>query len=144
MYGVEKDFWLNMINLIGILIILLYFFNKIMTKILKVNKRLFSRQDFINETHRIIYRVVNIISASLLLVATHMMLTSESHYNYITLAYITTFLSLSTLYINELVTIYMEKKYAKNKRDWLYSLSELLFLTALFTTFMLCVHFEII
>ncbi|WP_394173178.1 DUF4181 domain-containing protein [Guptibacillus hwajinpoensis] len=125
MYGIGPDFWLKLVLLIIILIVLNFTFSAVMRRWLKVEKRKFFSYNHVNKLHskvdwsiRITLMVVIILGAFYNVTK----LPAES------LWYLEAwFVLFIFLIVSESVQALFEWKYAINRRDYIYTLSQLSF-----------------
>ncbi|MBN8211023.1 DUF4181 domain-containing protein [Bacillus sp. NTK071] len=125
MYGVGSDFWLKLVLLIIILVVLNFVFSAVMRRRLRVEKRKFFSYNHVNILHskvdwsiRITFMVVMIVGAFYNVTR----LPAES------LWYLEAWFVLFVfLVITESVQAIFEWKYATNRKDYMYTLSQLSF-----------------
>ena len=125
MYGIGLDFWLKLVLLIIILMVLNFIFSAVMRRWLKVEKRKFFSYNHVNKLHsRVDWSIrmtfmVFIISGAFYNVTA---LPTES------LWYLEAWFVLFVfLVVSESVQAIFEWKYAINRRDYIYTLSQLSF-----------------
>ena len=68
LYGVDHGFWLKLMVLITILGVLIFSFNAIMRRLLKVEKKKFFSNNHINETHKKVDRSIRVTVIVLLII----------------------------------------------------------------------------
>lgn len=117
--------WGKFVLFVVSVIVLMFIFNKIMTKVLKVEiKTIFSNR-YVNDLHKKIGGILSIISVAIMIIFNmwqieHSDLASISWY----------FLGLIMIFfvLDALLRAFMEWKYASNCKDYIYTLSEMLFM----------------
>ncbi|WP_144511286.1 DUF4181 domain-containing protein [Bacillus sp. FJAT-22090] len=107
------------------LFVLIFIFNTIMAKVLKVEKRSLFSAKFVNKLHKKIEGILRITFLIIYIIFTMRQIESPELTNspwY--------FLSILMIYLvlDELVRAFMEWKYAINRKEYIYTLSELLFI----------------
>lgn len=124
MYGVEPIFWIKLIILMVILSSVIFIFNTVMRKFLKVEKRKSFPYNHVNEKHKKIYWII-LISFLIILLTTHFFRTRNLNE---AIWYLEVwFLILVNLVISEIVTAFMEWKYAENRKAYIFTISQLIF-----------------
>lgn len=126
----------NLILISSIFGIVLFFINKFLRKWLNVEKKEFFSNHFVNEKHKKIDRTIR-ISFIVLILYVFFINVSGNPLKHIWLLqpYILLF---GLVIVTELVRIVMEKRYSKNKNDYIFTSVQLvvisLFLLAVFST----------
>ncbi|MRG85869.1 DUF4181 domain-containing protein [Salinibacillus xinjiangensis] len=134
-----ESYYAQRIDLNGLLIgaiiltlfsLLVYLFNLILRKKLKVKKRkLFAFNDFVNEKHGKIDWGIRIAMMIAIIVGSFATLIVYPDMRYPVLA--PAFISFLFIYIQEFTRAYMEWKYSSNRNDFIYTLSSLGFISLL-------------
>ncbi len=123
-------FWMKLILLLLGLSLIIYLFNKAMRKWLKVEKKKWFSYNHLNDTHMKVDWTIRISCVIALIIGFFMNVTREPSEN---IWYLEThFLVLPFLILSEIVRAVMEKKHAENKNDYLFTISQLVFLSIVF------------
>lgn len=130
MYIIETIFWQKLIVLLAILSLLIFTFNSIMRRYLKVEKRKLFSYNYVNEKHKKIDRTIRIITIIAIIVFTFI---GIYKYNIERLwGFVPSILVLVSIIITEMVRSFMEWKYSDNPKAYIFTLSQLIFLVALY------------
>lgn len=129
MYGVEPIFWIKLICLIVIMLLSLFIFHTLMRKWLKVEKKMLSFQDHINERHKKIDLTIGLTFIPLIVVVTFSKLEREFTEKIWFLE--VGFLFICLILLREAVQAFMEWRYSENKNDYIYTLCQLVFFAIL-------------
>ncbi|UFT97941.1 DUF4181 domain-containing protein [Radiobacillus kanasensis] len=134
MYGGESDLWIDLILILGPFFLLLYLFNKLMRKLLNVKKKKFFSYNHVNDRHKKIDWTIRISFMVILLLSIPFNMLSTMKHWYLQ----PWFLMISFLVISEAARAVMEWKYAANRKDYLFTISQTIFivvvLVSMFTT----------
>ncbi|SET71420.1 protein of unknown function [Oceanobacillus limi] len=135
-FGPDSEFWLKLFLLLGGFLLLVYIFNSIMRKILNVKKKKLFSYNHLNDKHKKIDWTIRSIFIISIIFSYFYTITRDPME---TVWYLEVwFLSFVFLTISELVRAYMEWKYVKNENDYLFTISELIFVVVaaycMFTT----------
>ncbi len=121
-----ETFWLKFILIISILGLALYFSNKALRKWLKVEKKSMFSYNHVNDTHRKIDWTIR-ISFMLLLIISLFINIERIHLE--PLWYLQTYTIMFVfIIVTETARAVMEKRYAENKNDYLFTLFQLGFI----------------
>lgn len=132
MYGIERMFWFKLILLLTIVISLLYLFNVVMRKWLKVEKKKTFSYNHINERHKKIDWTIRIIFLVSMILGYFINAAREPMEWFWFLE--TWFLLIIFIVLSESVRAVMEWKYAVNKKDYIFTISQLVFSVILLIT----------
>lgn len=127
-YGIEPFFWLKLLLVLSIFVVVLYLYNSMIRKFLKVEKKKFFSYNHINEKHKKIDWTIRIIIVVGMLVGYFTNVQNDLSDGYWFLE--TYFLLFLFIVITEIATAIMEWKYAKNKNAYLVTIFQLLFIVA--------------
>lgn len=128
MYGIEPIFWIKLFVVIGILSLLLFVFNSLMRKYLKVEKRKAFSYNHINEKHKKIDLVIKISYIIMVLIT---LFYQSRNINGVSWYFELWFVILMFLTISEMVRAFMEWKYSENRKEYIFTISQLIFTLAL-------------
>lgn len=130
MYGLGVNFWLKLFFIIAIVVSLLLLFNAIMRKMLKVEKKKLFSYNHVNEKHKKIDWTIRFAFLVLFLFGNFINITSEPMGKYWFLQ--TPFLLFVFIFVTESIRAFMERKYAENRNDYIFTISQLVFVTILY------------
>ncbi len=135
MYGIDQGFWLKLLILITILGLLIFSFHAIMRRLLKVEKKKFFSNHHLNETHKKVDRSIRVIVIGLLMIGYVYNVTrpSTEWVWYLEPWFLMCLMVVTT----ESSTALMEWKYATNRKDYLLTISQLLFFIIVMATMFL-------
>lgn len=130
MYGIEPIFWIKLFAVVGIFLLISFVFNIIMRKYLKVEKRKTFSYNHVNEKHKKIDWTIRIIFIITLTILTYI---GVYKYNSEGMWKFTSSISLMVfIVISEIARAFMEWKYSTNPKAYIFTISQILFLTLLF------------
>lgn len=129
-YGLEADFWPKLFLMLAIIYLVLVLFNMIMGKWLKVEKKKFLSYNYVNEKHKKIDRVVRITILFILMVGYFINITSDPVGAFWLLQPAS--ILFVFIFVTESIRAFMEWKYAENKKAYIVTVSQLIFITLLF------------
>lgn len=109
-----ENFWVNMCIFLVVTVVSIVLFNALMRKLLKVEKRKFFSYNFVNELHKKGEWTIRISFIIILIVIGIVFQNSL----FISIGLLTLFVSLT------IFRAIIEKKYAENPKEYLYTLSE--------------------
>ncbi|TQR10954.1 DUF4181 domain-containing protein [Psychrobacillus soli] len=117
--------WGKIILFIVAMFVLMFIFNKVMAKLLKVDKRSLFSTSHVNGLHKKIGGILSVTFLVVFIIFNMRQFESPKLANspwY--------FLGILMIYfvLDELVRAFMEWKYATNRKDYIYTLSEMLFM----------------
>lgn len=126
MYGFGPNFWLELFLILAIFGLLLFLFNTIMIKLLRVKRKKFFSYHHINHQHKIIDWTIRITFIFLLFIGFSFNITRD-------LSERLWFLEVHSLIflfliVSEFARAYMEWKYVENRNAYLFTLSQLAFI----------------
>ncbi|WP_270182035.1 DUF4181 domain-containing protein [Alkalihalobacillus sp. CinArs1] len=122
----EPYFWLKLLIVLIILVFLITSFNAIMRRLLKVEKKKLYSNTIVNGTHKKVDRVMRGVAIVLILFGTFYNITrAREEWVWFLEPW---FLLILLIIISESFTAYMEWKYAANRKDYLFTISQLIFL----------------
>ncbi|MGM0835119.1 MAG: DUF4181 domain-containing protein [Bacillota bacterium] len=135
-YGIEPVFWLKLLLVLSIFGVLLYLYNSMMRKLLKVERKKFFSYNHINDKHKKIDWTIRITIVVSMLVGYFINVQNDFSAGYWFLE--TYFLLFLFIILSEIATAIMEWKFAENKNAYLFTIFQLLFIVAfiliIFTT----------
>ncbi|MDY0236339.1 MAG: DUF4181 domain-containing protein [Gudongella sp.] len=125
---IEPMFWIKLFFVLAVLSLLIFIFNTAMRKFLKVEKRKIFSYNHVNEKHKKIDWTIR-ISFLIIFLITYFYQTRSSDR---VIWYLETwFVILMFLVISEIVRAFMEWKYAENRKAYIFTISQLIFILAL-------------
>jgi uncharacterized membrane protein len=133
-----EPFWWKLVLIVMIMGVLLFFYNHIVRKLLKIERKKFWADHYVNETHRKIGKVLNIIFIFYLI--SNVFHQAEHGPNagvWLLSPYVPPFIF---LIFTETIRAFMQKKYANNKNEYLFTISQLVF-SSLLLIVMICTDF---
>lgn len=136
MYGVEPFFLQKLFLILAIFGVLLFLFNTVMRRLLKVKKKRFFSYNHLNDKHKIIDWTIRITFIVVLLFG-YMFNSARASIERIWFLE-TYFLLFVFIIATETVRAFMEWKYEANRKAYIFTISQLMFVTilllSLFTT----------
>ncbi|WP_417900187.1 DUF4181 domain-containing protein [Bacillus haimaensis] len=120
--------WLKLVLVLCIFGVVLYIFNSMMRKLLKVEKKKFLSYNHINATHKKVDWTIRILIIVCLFVGLFINVQNDFSDGYWFLE--TYFLLFLFIILSEIATAFMEWKYAENKNAYLFTIFQLLFIVA--------------
>lgn len=126
MHIIESSFWIKLLLVLGIYGILVFLFNSFMRKWLKVEKKNSFSYNHVNDKHRKIdwkIRITFIVVTILWYIISIML--DLMYTRFLWLFFVCFFI------IIEIVRSYMEWKYSENKKDYIFTISQLVFIVML-------------
>ncbi|KHF39347.1 DUF4181 domain-containing protein [Halalkalibacter okhensis] len=132
MFDDEPTFWLNIIWLLAIILLLLYLFNSIMRKWLKVEKKKFLSYNHVNEQHKKIDWIIRVLTIVVILLGYVItLMRGPTEMIWFLQPW---FILFVFIVVSEMVRAVMERKYAENPNAYKFTISQLIFLLILFFT----------
>lgn len=131
-YGVESSFWLKFLLFLVIIGLLMFSFNTITRKVLKVKKKRAFSYNHLNGLHKKIDWTIRITFVVAIIVG-GIINTSRLPLNPI-LFLEPYFLLIMLIFLTEIVTAVMEWKYAENRNAYIFTVLQLIFITILLFT----------
>ncbi|WP_175989467.1 DUF4181 domain-containing protein [Bacillus sp. Marseille-Q1617] len=129
MYGTEPASWLTFVLILSNITIVLFLYNKGIRKLLKVERKKFWSDHHVNDTHKKIDRIINAVFIMLMVIVIFSSAENDPAEGiWLLKPYILPFIF---LIVSEAVRACMEKKYAENKNDYLFTISQLVFTSVL-------------
>lgn len=128
MYTIEPMFWLKLIFVLAILSLLIFTFNSLMRKYLKVEKRKAFSYNHVNKKHEKIDWIIRIIYIMVILITTFYQV---KNINGVSWYFEVWFIILMYLITSEVVRAFMEWKYSENRKEYIFTISQLIFILAL-------------
>jgi Domain of unknown function (DUF4181) len=126
-----ESFWLKFFLLLGILSLLIYLFNKIMRKWLKVEKKKFFSYNHVNNKHKKIDWIIRISFLVILIISTTINIIRIQKGNEEIWFLETHVLVFAFIIVSETARAIMERKYAENRNDYLFTINQLVFVSIL-------------
>jgi uncharacterized membrane protein YfcA len=135
-YGIESDFWLRLASILLLYSLLLFFLNLLLRKWLNVKRKKFFSYNHINEKHKKVDWMIRITFMIALLIGYFINITRSPEEQITFLQpYILIFIF---LVVSETARAIMERRYAENKNDYVFTVSQMVFnagfLLSLFST----------
>lgn len=139
MHIIESSFWIKLLLLLGIYVTLSFLFSSFMRKWLKVEKKNSFSYNHVNDRHRKIDWTIRItfIVVTILWYIISMML-DLMYTRFLWLFFVCFFI------IIEIVRAYMEWKYSENKKDYIFTISQLAFAIIFLILFVTSVFFGLL
>ena len=131
MYNTDFMLGLKVFVLLIIFTGISYIFEIIMSKYLKVEKPKFFSYNHVNEKHKKIDLIIRITSTIAILVSSFYFTINVENLPWFLQVW---FIILIFIVISELVRIYMQWRYVENKKEYIFTLTQLVFNTILWTT----------
>ncbi|MCZ8533198.1 DUF4181 domain-containing protein [Psychrobacillus psychrodurans] len=125
MYGFDRMFWLDLLILLVIVISLLTLFNTVMRKWLKVEKKDFFSYNHMNAKHKKIDWTIRILFLVSMFLGLFINVRRDPLEGFWFLE--TWFLMIIFIVVSETVRAMMEWKHAVNKKDYIFTISQLVF-----------------
>ncbi|MEK5216456.1 DUF4181 domain-containing protein [Psychrobacillus sp. FSL H8-0487] len=122
MYGTD---WLTLLLLLAIVMLLFLLFNAVMRKWLQVEKKKLFSYNHINEKHKKMDWTIRVVFLVVLLLGNFINVTTEPMEWF--WFFETWFLLIVFIVVSETVRAVMEWKYAVNKTDYIFTISQLIF-----------------
>ena len=130
MYGIEPMFWVKLIVVLVVFMLVLMIFNRVMRKWLKVEKKKAFSYNYVNNKHEKIDWTLRIIFLAAILLGNFINIERNERLWYLEIW----FLMFGLIFLTETVRAFMEWRYAENKRDYLFTVSQLAFCTIIVTS----------
>lgn len=128
MYGIEPLSWKALSLVLGILLSLMFVFESVMRKYLKVEKRKSFSFNHVNEKHKKIDLTIKISFIIIFLITVfYLIMTSSEPIWYLE----PSFLVIVFLVISETTRAFMEWKYEENQKAYIYTIIQLVFILML-------------
>lgn len=122
MYGTD---WLTLLLLLAIVMLLFLLFNAVMRKWLQVEKKKLFSYNHINEKHKKMDWTIRVVFLVVLSLGNFINVTTEPMEWF--WFFETWFLLIVFIVVSETVRAVMEWKYAVNKKDYIFTISQLIF-----------------
>ncbi|HBW38527.1 DUF4181 domain-containing protein [Desulfosporosinus sp. BICA1-9] len=132
MYGLGPKFWQELFLLLTIVLLSLVSFNAVMRKLLKVEKKKLFSYNYVNEKHKKIDRTIRITSIVVLLIGSFVNMTRDPM-DWIWF-FEPWFLMMVFVLATEVARAIIEYKYAENRNDYKFTISQLVFIVIIFFT----------
>lgn len=129
MHGIDSSFWLDLLFILGPFFILMFLFNFIMRKWLKVERPKMFSYNHVNDKHKKIDWIVRGLFVALILLGGVININRLPREPILLLE--PWVLLLSLVIIAEIIRAVMEKKYAENPNAYIFTLSQLVFIVIL-------------
>ncbi|WP_318153124.1 DUF4181 domain-containing protein [Metabacillus arenae] len=128
--------WLKLFLVLAIYVLLLFLFDKVMRKLLKVEKKKFFSYNYLNDKHKKIDWTIRLIFIVLLFIGNFINVTRDPLES---IWFLETHVLLFVFIIaSETTRAIMEKRFAENKNDYIFTTLQLVFMSisflSLFTT----------
>lgn len=138
MYDGELILWIKLIVVMIISSSVIFTFNTVMRKYLKVEKRKSFSYNHVNEKHKKIDWIIR-ISFVIILLITGLFIPRNLNES---IWYLDVwFLILTFLVVSEIVTAFMEWKYADNRKAYIFTISQLIFSLIIMLSVIACSSF---
>lgn len=126
-----NHFLLNVLLLLAIYSLLIYIFNKVMSKWLKVEKKKFFSYNHVNTKHKKIDWIIRITFLLLLIISTTINI-MRLQKGLEKIWYLETYVILFIfIIVTETARALMERRYAKDRNDYKYTIVQLVFISIL-------------
>lgn len=128
-YGSESSFWPKFFLFLIILGLLMFTFNTITRKILKVKKKKAFSYNYLNDLHKKIDRTIRITFVVAMIIG---FIVNTTRLPLDPILFLEPYFSLIILvFLTEIVTAVMEWKYAENKNAYIFTVLQLIFIAIL-------------
>ncbi|WP_067725631.1 DUF4181 domain-containing protein [Oceanobacillus damuensis] len=134
MFDFENNLIWNLTLLLGIFILLMFLFNSVMRKILNVERKKMFSNNYVNDKHKKYDIGIRSISAIVAIIALYFFTYKSSVPHMDSALYIFIIMLIFTI-LQELIRSYMEWKYLKDNNDYIFTLSQMIFITAAMIVF---------
>lgn len=128
-YGIEASFWLDLFLFLLMIGLLIFLFNAILRKILKVKKKKRFSYNYLNERHEKIDRAIRITFIVAMIIGGIINIARSPSSPILFLQ--PHFILFVSVFSSEIVRAVMEWKHAENKNDAIFTVLQLIFLTIL-------------
>lgn len=129
MYGIDPSFWLKLLLILAVLFVIRTVFNAIVRRWLGVGKPKAFSNNPVNEKHEKIDWSIRIFFIGAMVLGYFINVTRPPQESYLLLDPL--FLLIILAFVTEIVRAAMERRYAKNPNAYIYTISQLIFITAL-------------
>lgn len=129
MYGIDPSFWLKLLLILAVLFVIRTVFNAIVRRWLGVEKSKQFSPNPVNEKHGKIDWSIRIFFIGAMVLGYFINVTRPPQESYLLLNPL--FLLIILAFVTEIVRAVMERRYAKNPNAYIYTISQLIFTTAL-------------
>ncbi len=142
MFGFELPSWMDIVLFIVVFLFLMTIFGAVMRRWLGIEKRKLFFDTTLNDHHKKIDTRLR-DSFIVLLIIGYLINSTRMDLNQDPLLFLEPwFLIIIMIISNELVQAYMERKYAKNPNDYLYTLSQLVFFLLIIAVMLTTIFFS--
>ncbi len=125
-YGLERRFWMKLLLLLATFGLVIFIFNSVMRKLLKVERKELFSYNHQNDRHKKMDWTIRLVFMfTILFVFTIRMINEAMEMIWFLEPYFLTFIF---ILVSESVRAVMEWKYASNRKDYIFTISQLLFL----------------
>lgn len=130
MSGVDKIFVIKLVYVIGIFLMITSLFNVIMRRYLKLEKRSMFSSSHVNKNHKKIDRKIVFIYIIITIILSYMGI--YKYNNEGVWKFIPAISALMLIVVSQMTKAFMEWKYSVNPKEYIFTLSQLIFLMILF------------
>ncbi|WP_010647258.1 DUF4181 domain-containing protein [Oceanobacillus massiliensis] len=129
-FGANSQFFSNLTIFLVIILSLFFSFSWIMRKLLNVKRKKIFSIDYINDAHKRYDRTIRIGSVFFFIILS-VFLFDYSRFHYSEASQLLFFVSMLFTAAGELLRAYMEWKYRKDQNDYILTLCNIIFMTAM-------------
>lgn len=129
--GSDNHLILNLVILIVTFSLIIFIFNWIIRRLLNVEHPKFFSNNYVNDKHKKYDKRIGVISFIGYMTASFYLIFNSTEDFEITNAWYLFIIGTAFLIVQELMRAYMEWKYLKGKNDYLFTLIQLIFITAI-------------
>lgn len=128
MYSIEPLFYIKLFFLLAIFFLLMFVFNSIIRKYLKIEKRKVFSYAYVNEKHKKIDWIIRISFIIILFISN---LYQRRNIGEVKWYFEIWFIAFVFIVISDLFRAFMEWKYAENPKTFIFTISQLIFILGL-------------
>lgn len=128
MYSIEPLFYIKLFFLLAIFFLLMFVFNSIIRKYLKIEKRKAFSYAYVNEKHKKIDWIIRISFIIILFISNFY---QRRNIGEVKWYFEIWFIALVFIVISDLFRAFMEWKYAENRKTFIFTISQLIFILGL-------------
>lgn len=121
---------MDLFILVGVLALIIFIFSWIMRKVLRVERKKWFSNNYVNDIHKKYDIGLRVFSVFAIVIAVIFLIKNASDFS-TDISFSLFLIGFSFTVVQELFRAYMEWKYVKEKNDYLFTLSQLIFIIAL-------------
>lgn len=129
MYITNPMFWIKLFFTIGMFLLLLFIFNYLIRKFLKIEKGKVFSYNHVNKNHKKVDWIIRISFVIIILTSQFLIMTKGGRYNiwYLQIW----FIMIAFVIISQITRAFMEWKYSEESKRYLFTISQLIFVLIL-------------